>query len=136
MTEMTPVRANQIVDQLTRLLRDEIAAIGQGHLARVDELYPRKAELLGEIEAGFAEQKKLLAGSEPAVVALRRKLEDLHGLIRADLALLQRMTEATGAVAQEIDRIRERQSLSGLYGREGARKAEDVTQPQRLDQSV
>lgn len=136
MSEMTPARATQLVDQLARLLRDEIAAIGQGQLARVEELYPRKTELLGEIEAAFENQEKFLSGSAPATVALRRKLKELHGLIQTDLSLLQRMTEATGAVAQEIDRIRDRQSLRGLYDRGGARKTGDVTQPQRLDQSV
>lgn len=136
MSEMTIARATQLIDQLARLLRDEIAAIGQGQLARVDELYPRKAELLGEIEAGFGTDENFFAGADPAAETLRRKLEDLRGLIQADLSLLQRMTEATGAVAQEIDRIRDRQSLRGLYDREGTQHSAAVTQPQRLDQSV
>ncbi|WP_323765191.1 hypothetical protein [Marinovum sp.] len=136
MSDLTPTRAALLMDQLARLLRDEIAAIGQGQLARVEELYPRKAELLGEIEAGFGQPEKFLPGSDPAAVSLRAKLEELRGLIQTDLQLLQRMTEATGAVAKEIDRIRDRQSLRGLYDREGATKTPDVSQPQRLDQSI
>lgn len=136
MSDLTPARAASLIDQLARLLRDEIAAIGQGQLARVEELYPRKAELLGEIEAGFGQPENFLAGQDPAAVALRGKLEELRGLIRTDLQLLQRMTEATGAVAKEIDRIRDRQSLRGLYDRGGSTRTMDVTQPQRLDQSI
>lgn len=136
MTDLTPARAAALVDQLAKLLRDEIAAIGQGQLARVEEIFPRKSALLGEIEAAFADQAEIFSGDDPAAVALRRKVDALRGLIQADLALLRRMTEATGAVAQEIDRIRDRQSLRGLYDRDGERQKADVTPSQRLDQSV
>ena len=136
MTDVTPARANMLIDQLARLLRDEIAAIGQGQLARVEELFPRKAELLGEIETVFGQQEKNFGQDDAASERMRVRLDDLRDLIATDLALLRRMTEATSAVASEIERIRDRQSLRGLYGKDGARSASDVTPSQRFDQSV
>ncbi|MCA0994912.1 flagellar protein FlgN [Alloyangia pacifica] len=136
MSEMTPARATALVDRLARLLRDEIAAIGKGELARVEELFPRKQELLAEIETVFADPEALLEGEDAASAKLRARLSDLRKLIHSDLSLLQRMTEATGAVAREIDRIRERQSLRGVYGRDGSKKPQCVTQTQRYDHSV
>ncbi|MGR3322014.1 MAG: hypothetical protein ACU0DK_08800 [Pseudooceanicola sp.] len=136
MTELTHARAMLLIDRLSRVLRDEIAAIGQGHLAQVEELFPRKAQLLQEIEEAFQNAGGLLDGEEPPAVRLREKLSELRRLIQADLAVLQRMTEATGAVAREIERIRDRHSLNGLYDRDGTHPAQGVARTQRLDQSI
>ncbi|MBP0484586.1 hypothetical protein [Sagittula salina] len=136
MTDVSPARAHQLIDRLARLLRDEIAAIGQGQLARVEELFPLKSELLGEIATALGQPEKIFLASEPGSEKLREKLDELRGLIRADLALLQRMTQATGDIAREIDRIRDRQSLRGLYGRDGSTANEAVTPSQRFDQSI
>ncbi|MCR8550503.1 hypothetical protein M4578_21995 [Salipiger sp. P9] len=136
MSETTHARATQLIDRLARLLRDEIAAIGQGQLARVEELFPRKQELLAEIETAFADAEHLFTEESAAAEKLRRKLSDLRDLIQTDLSMLRRMTDATSAVAREIDRIRDRQSLSGLYERDGSQPQKSVSSPQRFDQSV
>ncbi len=136
MTQMTHARAMQLIDRLARVLRDEIAAIGQGQLAQVEALFPRKAQLLEDIETAFADSGALLEGDDQPSVRLRQRLAELRKLIQSDLALLQRMTEATGAVAREIERIRDKHSLGGLYDRDGARPATSVASQQRLDQSV
>ncbi|MEQ5870632.1 hypothetical protein J4E08_12055 [Sagittula sp. NFXS13] len=133
---MTHAEAGLLIDRLARVLRDEIAAIGQGELARIDELYPRKAELLGEIETAFGSGEKYFGGDDAQSRKLQRKLDELRDLIQTDLALLKRMTEATGAVAREIERIRDRQSLRGVYDREGAPAQASVTPSQRFDKSI
>ena len=136
MTELTHSRANQLIDRLARVLRDEIAAIGQGQLAQVEALFPRKSALLEEIEAAFKDASHLLEGDEPPAQRLRTRLTELRSLIQSDLALLKRMTEATGAVAREIERIRDRHSLNGLYDRDGTPSAQSVAHLQRLDHSI
>lgn len=133
---LTHARAMQLVDRLARVLRDEIAAIGRGELAEVEVLFPRKAQLLDEIETAFADPGPLLEGEEPPAVRLRQRLAELQRLIRTDLELLQRMTEATGAVAREIERIRERHSLNGLYDKDGSARSQSVARSQRFDQSI
>ncbi len=136
MTQMTHARAMMLIDRLARVLRDEIAAIGQGQLAQVEALFPRKAQLLEEIEHAFSDAGMLLEGDETPARRLRERLGELRGLIQSDLMLLQRMTEATGAVAREIERIRDRHSLSGMYDKDGGRATDTVAGKQRFDQSV
>ena len=42
-------QALSVVDRLSRLLRDEIAAITGGRLAEETEIYPKKTALLAEV---------------------------------------------------------------------------------------
>lgn len=136
MTAITPADAHQLIDRLARLLRDEIAAIGQGDLGRVEELRPRKEVMLAEIEANLSDADAVFGDDLSARNRMANKLDDLRDLIATDLALLRRMTEATGDVAREIERIRARQSLGGLYDREGSRQDAPVAPSNRFDQSV
>jgi len=136
MTEVTPAEAHQLIDRLARLLRDEIAAIGQGELGRVEGLRPRKEDMLAEIEAKLSDTDGVFGEDQSARASMGRKLDALRDLLATDLALLRRMTEATGDVAREIERIRARQSLGGLYDREGSRQGAPVAPTKRFDQSV
>lgn len=133
MTQMT--QAMSVVDKLARLLRDEIAAITGGRLGEVTELYPQKTALLAEVEAAFATPRPLLE-EHPQAAQLKAKLEDLRQLIAQDHALLEKMTDATSAIIDELDRIRDRHSLSGTYGRDGEKKSRSSRISQHFDQSL
>ena len=128
-------RAMTVVDKLARLLRDEIAAITGGRLAEVTEIYPQKTALLAEVEAAFATPRALLM-DHPQSAELRVKLEELRTLIAQDHALLEKMTDATGAIIDELDRIRDRHSLSGTYGPDGEKKSVASRNSQHFDQSL
>lgn len=128
-------QAMSVVDKLARLLRDEIAAITGGRLAEVTEIYPKKTALLAEVEAAFATPRALLV-DHPQAAELQAKLEELRGLIAQDHALLEKMANATGAIIDELDRIRDRHSLSGTYGPDGAKKASASKASQHFDQSL
>ena len=127
--------AMTVVDKLARLLRDEIAAITGGRLGEVTELYPQKTALLAEVEEAFAVPRALLV-EHPQAAELQAKLEDLRTLIAQDHALLEKMTDATGAIIDELDRIRDRHSLSGTYGPDGEKKARAPRTSQHFDQSL
>lgn len=133
MTSM--VQALSVVDRLSRVLRDEIAAITGGRLAEVTELYPQKAALLAEVEDAFATPKSLLE-DHPEAAKLRVKLGELRELIAQDHALLEKMTDATSTIIDELDRIRDRHSLSGTYGPDGEKKPKDTSPSQHFDQSL
>jgi hypothetical protein len=128
-------RAMTVVDKLARLLRDEIAAITGGRLAEVTEIYPQKTALLAEVEDAFATPRALLV-EHPQSAELRIKLEELRTLIAQDHALLEKMTDATGAIIVDLDRIRDRHSLSGTYGPDGEKKAVASRNSQHFDQSL
>lgn len=127
--------AMSVVDRLARVLRDEIAAITGGRLAEVTEIYPQKSALLAEVETAFATPRALLE-EHPQAGELQAKLEELRTLIAQDHALLERMTDATGAIIDELDRIRDRHSLSGTYGPDGAKKTSISKSSQHFDQSL
>ena len=133
---LTHARAMALADQLARLLRDEVAAIEQGRLGQVQELFPRKAELLEEIRAAFDGAEGLLEGEDTPARRLRDRLAEVSALVRRDLQLLERITEATGAVAREVEKIRDSRSLKGVYGRDGAARSAPVASTQRIDQSL
>jgi len=130
-------RAQILADRLARVLRDEIAAIGQGHLGDIATLAAEKAVLLEEIETAFAEGAMLFAGADrTGADRLRARLAEVQDLVARDLALLERMTRATGAIAAEIARIRDRHGLAGLYGPDGEKRHSDVAKAQRIDRSL
>jgi hypothetical protein len=120
------------IDALARLLKEEIAAIGQGDFDKVTELFPRKASLLEAIEAA-APVMEDRAGAERDI---RDKLIELQVLIQKDAALLERITDATRDLVSEISRIRDRHGLKGLYGAKGEDQAPTVAVSQRIDQQV
>lgn len=128
-------QAMSVVDKLARLLRDEIAAITGGRLAEVTEIYPQKTALLAEVEAAFATPRALLV-EHPQAGELQSKLEELRLLIAQDHALLEKMTDATGAIIDELDRIRDRHSLAGTYGPDGEKKSRNPRTSQHFDQSL
>ncbi|WP_163851545.1 hypothetical protein [Pseudooceanicola aestuarii] len=136
LTTTSQAAAEALIDRLARVLRDEIAAIGQGNLAEIEVQFPRKQQLLAEVEAAFADPAPLLEGDSPRAERLRAKLSELRDLLHQDMDILRRMTEATASVAREIERIRDRHSLRGLYDRDGSAGTGPVAPTQRFDQSV
>ena len=125
-----------IVDRLSRLVHDEIAAIGTGKLETVRELYPQKLALMQELEASADRVEKQLAQGGSDARKLQDKLQALQVLLQKDHELLERMTAATGRVAKELARIRDRHSLGGLYESSGSLRNSDVPKAQQVDQSI
>ena len=95
---------------------------------------PTESLLIGD-EARRKLPRALLE-DHPQAGELREKLTELRELIAQDHALLEKMTEATGTIIQELDRIRDRHSLSGTYGPNGEKRAKNPTSSQHFDQSL
>jgi hypothetical protein len=127
---------HSIIDRLSRLLHDEVAAIGAGKLEVVRELFVDKAALMAEFEAASDQIETLLKRGGTPATDLRNQMEDLYKLIRKDQALLERMAEATGRAARELARIRDRHGLGGLYDSDGGQRKSSVAAPQQIDQSI
>lgn len=129
--------AQDLADRLARVLHNEIAAIGRGHLGDLVALATEKAQLLERIEPVLAGGHDRFEDADPAArQRLRQRLAEVQDLVAQDLMLLERMTAATGAVAAEIARIRDRHGLSGLYGRDGEKRSDAVSKPQRFDRTL
>lgn len=107
------------IDATLDLLHEEIAAVDAGHLDRVTELYDRKADLLKRIELKIPVIEPFLEASEHAAPTLREKLRQLKVAVQDNSVLLSRMSDATRDIVREIEKIRNRHSLDGLYGKSG-----------------
>jgi hypothetical protein len=50
--------------------------------------------------------------------------------------VVERITAATSAVAREIEKIRDRHSLNGLYASDGRKRGAGSAPRQRIDESL
>lgn len=125
-----------IIERLSRLLHDEVAAIGAGKLDVVRDLFAEKAALMEEFEAASGQIETMLERGGTEATDLRGQMEKLYALIRQDQALLERMADATGRAARELAKIRDRHGLGGLYEASGGLRKNDVAAPQQVDQSI
>jgi replicative DNA helicase len=124
------------VNDLLKLLKEEIAAINHGDLDRVVELFDKKESLLKKLEAASLEIEAQLKLETAAAENLRENLKELNGLIHKDARLLANMVEATHEIKAVITRIRKRHSLEGSYGFDGEKQVNAVLFSQQLDQSM
>ena len=92
--------------------------------------------LMQELEASADRVEKQLAEGGSDARKLQDKLQALQVLLQKDHELLERMTAATGRVAKELARIRDRHSLGGLYESSGSLRNSDVPKAQQVDQSI
>lgn len=112
------------IAQALRLFSHEIEAIARGDLNAIEDLRPQKAEMLTRLEnAQDAIQAALNADREGAA-ELREKIQSLQKLTAESERQLRRLSEAAGEVLQELQRIRDRHSLKGLYSGSGKSVAE------------
>ena len=122
--------------ELTALLEAEIAQIRAGELSGVTARLEEKAGLAARLDAAGPEVEAVLAQDDEAATALRDRLDALADLIARDAALLERMRETTGAVARDLERLRDRHGLGGLYGSDGHRSAKDTLSRAPMDKTV
>lgn len=124
------------VAAVTEVLEEEIAAIRAGRIEEVSSLYPRKAELLKRIEVLMPVVEPFLRARIETEPDLRARLSALKSAVADDGALLERISDATTRIVREIDKIRDRHSLNGLYSKSGERRAEAGGPRRSIDKSL
>ncbi|TMV72715.1 hypothetical protein FGG78_29560 [Thioclava sp. BHET1] len=121
---------------VTGLLNKEVAAIAEGRFEAVNELYERKAELLKRIEFLMPVVEPFLRQRLDEDEELRGRLRSLKAAVQEDSALLARMSAATSEIVRELDKIRDRHSLKGLYGKSGRRLSDSTSDPRLIDKTI
>lgn len=121
---------------VTELLQSEIAAIRAGKLDLVTELYPRKAALLKRIELLLPVVEPFLKDKVRRDARLAEGLAALKRAVQEDSALLERMSVATGEIVRDIEKIRDRHSLNGLYGKSGRRVTGPGSDLRKIDKTI
>lgn len=121
--------AMDVIDALQAILSEENAAIEAGEYHRLPLTEPRKRELAARAEL-------LLVDVARPAPEMRERTEAFRAVMDRNAALLQRMSEATGRLVDEVRRIRDRQGLGGLYTGDGVRRAAPQTKPKGVDRTI
>ncbi len=124
------------IDAATDLLQSEITAIGRGNLRAAGELYEQKAEILKRIELKTPVVEPFLRAALAKGGAIRDKIVAFRLAVQENSVLLERMSQATANIIREVDKIRDRHSLSGLYGKSGRRLTDGEDAIQRIDKTI
>ncbi len=136
MSEQTIIEARADIAVLTELLEAEIADIKAGGLAAVVERVEVKTALVARLDGAGPVIEAALGAEDDASATLREDLAALAALISRDAAMLGRMRETTAGVARDLERLRARHGLGGLYGADGNRSAGDTLSRAPMDKSV
>lgn len=102
-----------------KLLDLENDALNTGDTARVAECYDRKLELLNELGQKQPLVEPFLRGEGEQASTIREKTRDLAQKLAENGRILEGMSQASRTVQNEIERLRKRQSLDGMYDKTG-----------------
>ncbi|WP_374434194.1 hypothetical protein [Tabrizicola sp.] len=112
-------RFEALLSRTLDLLGAENAALDLGDIAAVAGLYEEKAQLLKSLELHQPCVEPFLREAGDHTARLRDLIRDLSDLLEKNGRLLKGMAEASRAILDEVDRVRSRQSLHGLYDKTG-----------------
>lgn len=118
---------SRIVESTIRLLEVENEALRDGNVTRVSECYEEKARLLRELTLKQPVVEPFLTEATPQILDLRTLISQLSDSLSRNGDLLKGMAEASSSILSEVDHIRKRQSLEGIYDKTGQRRQGMVT---------
>ncbi|WP_134680630.1 hypothetical protein [Paracoccus ravus] len=112
----------KLVEDTIRLLNLENDGLASGNVLRVAECYEAKSGLLRELTLKQPVIEPFLKEDVPELTRLRELLRQLAENLRRNGELLSAMAAASRSILSEIDHIRRRQSLDGIYDKSGQRR--------------
>lgn len=124
------------LDEATRLIREEINSIVQGDLGVVNELYAQKAELLKWLELRAPTVEPFLGQPVAQEHDLPGKLATFKTALQEDGDLLKRMASVAASITREIEKVMNRGSLDGIYGKSGEKLSKAGQANMKLDHEI
>lgn len=104
---------------LIKLLLAENEALRRADVDAVAGYFPQKQDLLRRIEIRQPVIEPFLRESAEVTEALRLRIHELAQVIEENSRLLASMAEAAQMMRGELDRVRDRHSLKGMYDKSG-----------------
>lgn len=111
-----------LISETIRLLDGENQALIAGQVSRVSEYYEEKERLLRELTLKQPVIEPFLTETTPEIIDLRTLIVKLSESLSRNGDLLKGMAEASAAIISEVEHIRKRQSLEGVYDKTGQRR--------------
>ncbi|MFD2739548.1 hypothetical protein ACFSUD_08215 [Sulfitobacter aestuarii] len=117
----------QLVQSTLTLLRAENDALGAGDVDRIAQLFGEKEELMKALEQRQPVIEPFLQDGGDNVSRLRELLGELAAQLTENGRLLRGMAEASSSILGEIEQLRKRESLDGIYDRAGKLRDNSAT---------
>lgn len=108
-----------LVVELTALLERENQALNQRDPQAVAHLYEEKQQLLKRLETRQPVIEPFLKESAEVTAQLRGHIRTLSAVLELNAGLLMVMSEASLNIRNEVNRVRDRHSLKGMYDKTG-----------------
>lgn len=124
------------LQEAIRLLKDEVAAIKAGQLGIVSEIYEQKARILKWLELKIPLIEPFMPQDGTPNRNIPASLEELKKVAAEDSELLSRMSVAARTIVREIEKVNNRNGLSGVYGKRGQKILGSTNPNMRLDREL
>ncbi|MFC6639679.1 flagellar biosynthesis protein FlgI [Sulfitobacter sp. JBTF-M27] len=107
------------IKETVTILRKEMNAIKEGELEAVSNLFDEKSRVLKWLELRTPLVEPFLNHEFAQKLNIKGHLIELRKYIEEDGAMLSRMAVAARTVLREIEKINNRNTLGGVYGKSG-----------------
>ena len=111
------------IEESIAILRKEMDAIRNGELEQVSALFDEKSKVLKWLELRTPLVEPFLHHEIARKLNIKAHLIELKKNIEEDGAMLSRMALAARTVLREVEKIHNRNSLGGVYGKSGEKIA-------------
>ena len=125
-----------VIDELINLLERENEALRQGDLEEVVHLFEGKQEMLRRLETRQPVIEPFLRESAEITEALRLRIRSLAAQLETNGTLLASMAEASQTIRAEVNRVRDRHSLKGMYNKTGQARESGTMRSRKLDANL
>ncbi len=124
------------IDAMIDIIEEEIRALQEGEINLLEDLNARKTECARLLENKGPIVEDILNSRTLESAELREKFSRLRDLIAENGVLVERITQASSAIAREINKVRDRHSLKGLYSMSGKKRSETLSTARRFDEKL
>jgi hypothetical protein len=107
------------IKETVTILRKEMDAVKEGELEAVSNLFDEKSRVLKWLELRTPLVEPFLNHEFAQKLNIKGHLIELRKYIEEDGAMLSRMAIAARTVLREIEKINNRNTLGGVYGKSG-----------------
>lgn len=118
-----------ILSSTLDLLRQENEALRNRDVTKVTSFFEEKARLLETLETKQPVVEPFLKLEVPAVLQLRSLIRDLAEQLKLNEHMLHGMARASRTILTEVEHLRTRQSLQGIYTKSGQLREDVAPKP-------
>ena len=126
-------RFGDLIREAVVLLEEENQALEAGDVAQVAARFEAKKEILKSLELQQPVVEPFLASKGVRASDLREIIARLSAVLKRNSELLDGMAAASRTIIKEVERIRSRNSLDGLYDKSGQLRQEAQAPTQRIE---